>query len=127
MGFISPLSRLQRRLNGGGGGQVPGLYHAEAAAANTSAPLLWAEPWQRLLGRVGDALMSHLLTHAAIFAPLPNGNYLQLAGRSISEARDAAFMDDSLHCCTAIECALLSCSSRAKQYAFPAPAHSQQL
>lgn len=33
-----------------------------------------------LLERCGDAIMLHLLKHASLFAPLPNGCLLQLSG-----------------------------------------------
>lgn len=53
---------------------------AEANHSNSSIEVLKSEPWQLLLSRIGDALMLHLLMHAAIFKPLPNGCFLQLTG-----------------------------------------------
>jgi hypothetical protein len=64
-----------------------------AAAATPTAEALRSSEWRQLHARVGDELMLHLLLHAAIFAPLPNGCYLQLAGRCINDVAwaDARF------------------------------------
>lgn len=42
---------------------------------------------QMLLSRCGDAPMLHLLLHASVFAPLPNGCLLQLSGLPAVEVR----------------------------------------
>jgi hypothetical protein len=55
-------------------------FMEEAYHINSSIEVLKSEPWQLLLSRIGDTLMLHLLMHAAIFKPLPNGCFLQLTG-----------------------------------------------
>ncbi|KAK3276360.1 hypothetical protein CYMTET_15561 [Cymbomonas tetramitiformis] len=52
---------------------------APCSAVNTVKTPVWGH----LLARVGDAVMQHLLTHASIFAPLPNACFLQVAGPPI--------------------------------------------
>ena len=78
---------LQRRPSIGGANGPPGLRHAEPYAANTTAALLAQGGWPVLLARCGDALMLHLLLHASIFAPLPNGCLLQLSGLPAVEVK----------------------------------------
>lgn len=58
---------------------------AESCHLNSSVEILRGEPWQLLLSRIGDALMLHLLMHAAIFQPLPNGCFLQLTGIAVDQ------------------------------------------
>lgn len=41
--------------------------------------------WQLLLGRIGEPLMTYLLTTCSIFAPLANGCLLQLCGKPIND------------------------------------------
>jgi hypothetical protein len=48
---------------------------------------LLAPEWSTLLSRVGDELMLALLLHGAVFAPLPGGNYVQLAGTPVHTVR----------------------------------------
>lgn len=61
-------------------GFMPGLQSSEAHYPNTSARELRGAAWERLLSRVGDAVMVHLLLHASIFLALPNGCFLQVSG-----------------------------------------------
>lgn len=61
-------------------GFMPGLQSSEAYFPNTTTRLLRGAVWERLLSRVGDALMMHLLLHSSIFVPLPNGSFLQVSG-----------------------------------------------
>ena len=77
----------QRRPSVGGVGGHTGLRHAEAYAANTTAEQLRRGAWPALLARCGDALMLHLLLHASLFAPLPNGCLLQLSGPAAADVR----------------------------------------
>ncbi len=66
-------------------GFVPGLHHAEAYYPNTTAAALRGPPWQRLLSRVGDGVMMHLLLHCSLFLPLPNGCFLQASGTPLAQ------------------------------------------
>ena len=68
-------------------GFVPGLHHAEAYYPNTTAAALRGAPWQRLLSRVGDGVMMHLLLHCSLFLPLPNGCFLQASGTPVAQVR----------------------------------------
>ncbi|KAF8273248.1 hypothetical protein EI94DRAFT_1444363, partial [Lactarius quietus] len=47
---------------------------------NTIVTALQGSDWERLLGRIGDGAMLHLLTEASIFVPLPNECLCQMAG-----------------------------------------------
>ena len=66
-------------------GFVPGLHHAEAYYPNTTAAALRGLAWQRLLSRVGDGVMMHLLLHCSLFLPLPNGCFLQASGTPVAQ------------------------------------------
>ena len=68
-------------------GFMPGLQSSEAYYPNTTARLLRGAPWARLLSRIGDALMMHLLLHGSIFLPLPNGCFLQASGMPAPQVR----------------------------------------
>jgi hypothetical protein len=57
------------------------LLHGPDAAFNTAASAASASAV--INRRVGDEVMLTLLLHGAVFAPLPGGNYLQLAGTSV--------------------------------------------
>ena len=57
----------------------------ETCHLNSSVEILKSEAWQLLLSRIGDAMMLHLLMHAAIFKPLPNGCFLQIAGTAVDQ------------------------------------------
>ena len=59
---------------------VHGLRTVEAFYPNTTANLLRHHAWERLLACIGDAAMLHLLQHASLFQPAPNGSWLQLSG-----------------------------------------------
>lgn len=61
-------------------GFIPGLQSSEAYYPNTTARMLRGASWERLLSRIGDALMMHLLLHGSIFLSLPNGCFLQVSG-----------------------------------------------
>ena len=58
---------------------------SETCHLNSSVESLKSNPWQLLLSRIGDALMLHLLMHAAIFQPLQNGCFLQLTGVAVDQ------------------------------------------
>ncbi len=58
---------------------------ADSCHLNSSVEILKGEPWQQMLSQIGDALMLHLLMHAAIFQPLPNGCFLQLTGTAVDQ------------------------------------------
>ena len=75
---------------GAGPGFVPGLHHAEAYYPNTTAAALRSPAWQRLLSRVGDGVMMHLLLHCYLFLPLPNGCFLQAAGAPAAQVPPTA-------------------------------------
>ncbi|KAI0300909.1 hypothetical protein BC826DRAFT_890160, partial [Russula brevipes] len=47
---------------------------------NTIVTALQEPDWERLLGRIGESAMLHLLTQASIFVPLPNECLCQLTG-----------------------------------------------
>ncbi len=74
---------------GSAAGQI-GLRHAEAVAANTTAATLLSGGWPALLTCCGDAVLLHLLLHASVFGPLPNGCLLQLAGLPAVEVRTSS-------------------------------------
>jgi hypothetical protein len=44
---------------------------------------LEAPAWRRLLTRIGEAAMLHLLADCIVLAPLPNHCYVQLTGRPL--------------------------------------------
>jgi hypothetical protein len=69
-----------RRDGGGQGERRVGPRGCECVTANAAVDVLQRTVWETLLSRIGDAAMLHLLSHAFIFWPLPNGCYLQLAG-----------------------------------------------
>ena len=70
-----------------GQGFVPGLHHSEAYYPNTTNAALCGPAWERLLSRVGDGVMMHLLLHCSLFLPLPNGCFLQASGTPIAQVR----------------------------------------
>ncbi|KAF8501633.1 hypothetical protein F5888DRAFT_1608844 [Russula emetica] len=47
---------------------------------NTNVTALQGSDWERLLERIGESAMFHLLTEASIFVPLPNECLCQLTG-----------------------------------------------
>jgi len=47
---------------------------------NTTVTALQGSDWERLLERIGESAMFHLLTEASIFVPLPNECLCQLTG-----------------------------------------------
>lgn len=59
---------------------MPGLQSSEAYYPNTTARMLRGAVWERLLSRIGDAVMMHLLLYGSIFLALPNGCFLQVSG-----------------------------------------------
>ena len=83
--LISLLLLLPQRKPGGAGagGFVPGLFHAQQQQPSSTAAALSSPEWATLLSRVGDELMLALLLQGVVFAPLPGGNYVQLAGAPV--------------------------------------------
>ncbi|CAM6106019.1 unnamed protein product [Calypogeia fissa] len=55
----------------------PGL---ECKCENSSVDIVNSPSWKILLSRVGDLIMLYVLTHAAVFSPLPNNCFLQVSG-----------------------------------------------
>ncbi|RKO86470.1 hypothetical protein BDK51DRAFT_9595, partial [Blyttiomyces helicus] len=47
---------------------------------NTLVNAVNTPPWQTLLPRIGDAMMTHLLLHTSLFISLSDGCYYQVAG-----------------------------------------------
>jgi hypothetical protein len=72
--FVIYLSHVQQKLG------------VDLAAAKKTS-LGFDTCWCTLLGRVGDEVMLVLLLHGALFAPLPGGNYVQLAGTPVHTVR----------------------------------------
>ncbi|KAG9006699.1 hypothetical protein FRB93_008431 [Tulasnella sp. JGI-2019a] len=54
-------------------------------AVNTNVDKLKTPEWRKLLHRIGDGPMFHLLTTCSIFIPVGNDCHVQLAGSPISE------------------------------------------
>ncbi len=66
------------------------MQHSERWAPNATLELLArGAGWRALLGRLGARALLGLLTHGsvALFVGLGNGNYLQVAGRPVTEVR----------------------------------------
>ncbi|GAX76318.1 hypothetical protein CEUSTIGMA_g3764.t1 [Chlamydomonas eustigma] len=79
---------MQKRPNATSGSRfISGLRYAEPFRQNTVNELLCTQAWKDLLSIIGDSLMLYLLQYTAIFVPLQGGNhnYVQAAGRPISE------------------------------------------
>ncbi|CAM6098970.1 unnamed protein product [Calypogeia fissa] len=65
----------------------PGL---ECVCENSSVDIVNSPSWKILLSRVGDLIMLYVLTHAAVFSPLPNNCFLQVSGRVVSTGKSAS-------------------------------------
>ncbi|CAK9255929.1 unnamed protein product [Sphagnum jensenii] len=52
----------------------------QSLASSTSMEVVNSQSWVTLLSRVGDETMLHILSHSAIFVPLPNHCFLQVTG-----------------------------------------------
>ena len=76
---------------------VQGLHRTEAYYPNTTIKQLKQPSWQLLLSRIGDSLMLHLLMHATIFVPLPNGCYLQVTGLPAAQVLFALWSLSLIH------------------------------
>ncbi|WIA23695.1 hypothetical protein OEZ85_000387 [Tetradesmus obliquus] len=74
---------VKRKSGTAVGGFIPGLFHAQQQQPSSTAAALSSPDWATLLSRVGDELMLALLLQGAVFAPLPGGNYVQLAGAPV--------------------------------------------
>ena len=82
---------FRRRMYADDGGlrNLPGV---ENYLPNTLHTELETPAWRLLHERIGDDAMAHLLSHCALFAPLPNRCLMQLSGVALTElaARAAA-------------------------------------
>ncbi|KAG6546743.1 hypothetical protein Mapa_011932 [Marchantia paleacea] len=58
----------------------------ECLYGNAAVDIVNSESWKVLLSRVGDLVMLHILSHAAVFTPLPNDCLLQISGAPISSS-----------------------------------------
>ncbi|KXS20287.1 hypothetical protein M427DRAFT_28560 [Gonapodya prolifera JEL478] len=59
---------------------LPGTRSVENYFPNTLVNQVKSPAWEELLGRIGDPLMTYILTSLYIFLPLSNGCWFQLAG-----------------------------------------------
>lgn len=69
------------------------MQHAERWAPNATLELVArGAGWRAVLGRLGARCLLGLLTNGsvALFVGLGNGNYLQVAGRPVTEVRSGA-------------------------------------
>ncbi|KAL3695661.1 hypothetical protein R1sor_009737 [Riccia sorocarpa] len=87
--------KLRPSLAGSSGKRAPvGL---ECVSANAAVEMVNSESWRLLLSRVGDLVMLHILTHAAIFTPLPNDCLLQVSGVPVHSAVSVLRKSSELH------------------------------
>ncbi len=101
---------------------VHGLRTMEAFYPNTTANLLRHNAWERLLACIGDAAMLHLLQHASLFQPAPNGSWLQLSGAPAAQVPAALCWAQALCCGTAARLAPATCCCNPRTHTCMGPA-----
>ncbi|BBN17278.1 telomerase reverse transcriptase [Marchantia polymorpha subsp. ruderalis] len=69
----------------------------ECLYGNAAVDIVNSSSWKVLLSRVGDLVMLHILSHAAIFTPLPNDCLLQISGAPISSSVSTFRKSSLLH------------------------------
>ncbi|KAL2612832.1 hypothetical protein R1flu_024524 [Riccia fluitans] len=93
--LCSGYRKLRPSLIGSSGKRAPmGL---ECASGNAAVDMLNSDSWRLLLSRVGDMVMLHILSHVAIFTPLPNDCLLQVSGVPVYSAVSVFRKSSKLH------------------------------